>query len=111
MGRSILVAILAAVGLLSMPAGTMAQQTPQTPRDFAPPLIGAEPPPETAPVRGATYIPGVGFRYLAPGSSPRVYGWTYGYRAPPYGYYRVRAYLRACDRDWWGFDRCRRRWR
>src|SRR5262245_27860630 len=109
MGRSILIAILAAAGLLTMTAaGAMAEQTPQTPRDYAPPLIGAEPPPETAPVRGATYIPGVGFRYLAPGG-PRVYGWTYGYRVPAYGY-RVRAYRRACDRDWWGFDRCRRRW-
>ena len=109
MGRSILVAILSAAGLLAMPAaGAMAQQTPQTPRDYAPPLIGAEPPPETAPVRGATYIPGVGFRYLAAGG-PRVYGW-YRYRAPVYGYYRARAYRRACDRDWWGFDRCRRRW-
>jgi hypothetical protein len=108
MGRSILVAVLAAAGLLALPAGTMAQQSPQTPRDYAPPLVGAEPPPETAPVYGATYIPGVGFRYLAPGG-PRVHGW-YGYRAPVYGYYRSRAYRRACDRDWWGFDRCRRRW-
>ena len=109
MGRSILVAILASAGLLALPAGTMAQQSAQTPRDYAPPLVGAEPPPETAPVRGATYIPGVGFRYLAPGSSLRVYGW-HGYRAPVHGY-RARAYRRACDRNWWGFDRCPRRWR
>ena len=110
MGRSMLVAVLAAgVALLLTPAGTMAQQTSQTPGPFAPPLVGAEPPPENAPVYGATYIPGVGFRYLAPGG-PRVYGWTYGYRAPVYGYYRARGYRRACDRDWWGFDRCRRRW-
>ena len=53
MGRSILVAVLAAAGLLALPAGTMAQQSPQTPRDYAPPLVGAEPPPETAPVYGA----------------------------------------------------------
>ena len=73
-----------------------AQQASQTPRPYAPPLVGTEPPPEPAPVYGATYIPGVGFRYLAPGG-PRVYGWTYGYRAPVYGYYRARGY-RTCLR-------------
>ena len=106
MGRSILVAVLAAgVALLATTADTKAQQISPAPRPYAPPLVGTEPPPENAPVYGATYIPGVGYRYLAPGS-PRVYG----YRAPVYGYYRARAYRRACDRDWWGFDRCRRRW-
>src|SRR5262245_4818035 len=103
MGRSMLVAVLlAGAGLLAVSSETVAQQASQTPTPYAPPLVGTEPPPEPAPVYGATYIPGVGFRYLAPGS-PRVYGWTYGYRVPPYGYYRVRAYRRACDRDWWGF--------
>ena len=116
MGRSILIAVLAAgAALLATPAGTMAQQTPQTPRPYAPPLVGAEPPPEPAPVYGATYIPGVGFRYLAPGG-PRAYGWAYGYRAPVYGYYRdgyarARYYRDRCraDRRWAG-DRCARRW-
>ena len=112
MGRSILVAVLAAgAALLVSPGGTMAQQTSQTPRPFAPPLVGAEPPPENAPVYGATYIPGVGFRYLAPGSLR-----GYGYRAPVYGYYRAgyaraRYYRDRCraDRHWAG-DRCGRRW-
>jgi hypothetical protein len=114
MGRSILVAVLAAgVGLLATSTGTMAQQTPQTPRPYAPPLVGAEPPPEPAPVHGATYIPGVGFRYLAPGSA-RVYGW-YGYRAPVYAYYRdgyarARYYRDRCRADrHWAADRCARR--
>jgi|SoiMethySBSTD1v2_1073268.scaffolds.fasta_scaffold09601_2 hypothetical protein len=110
MGQSMLVAVLlAGAGLLAVATDAAAQQASQTPRPYAPPLVGTEPPPEPAPVYGATYIPGVGFRYLAPGG-PRVYGWTYGYRAPVYGYYRARGYRRACDRDWWGFDRCRRRW-
>ena len=74
MGRSILVAVLAAgVALLATTADTKAQQISPAPRPYAPPLVGTEPPPENAPVYGATYIPGVGYRYLAPGS-PRVYG-------------------------------------
>ena len=106
MDRSIPIAVLAAgVGLLATPAGTIAQQPPQA---FAPPLVGAEPPPEPAPVYGATYIPGVGFRYIAPGG-PRVYGWTYGYYRA--GYARARYYRDRCgaDRHWAG-DRCGRRW-
>jgi hypothetical protein len=104
MGRPILVALLAAgIGLFGAHVGALAQQTPQP---FAPPLVGAEPEPEAASPNGAVYIPGVGFRYLVPGGAR-----LYGYRAPVYGY-RYRAYRRACaDRDWWGWDRCGRRWR
>jgi hypothetical protein len=115
MGRSILVAVLAGAALLSTTVDTAAQQVSPAPRPYAPPLVGTEPPPENAPVYGATYIPGVGYRYLAPGS-PRVYGWAYGYRAPVYGYYRTgyaraRYYRDRCrgDRHWAG-DRCGRRW-
>lgn len=105
MGRSILVAALAAgLGLLGLHAGASAQQGPET---FAP-VVGVGQPPDAASPAGAVYIPGVGFRYIAPGG-PRVYGWTSGYRSRVYGY---RAYRRACrDRDWWDFDRCGRRWR
>ena len=100
MGRSILVAALAAgLGLVGLAAGATAQQTPQP---FAPPVVGADPLLQAASPAGATYIPGVGFRYLAAGG-PKVYGWT-GYRTRVHGY---RAYRRACrDRDWWSFDRC-----
>jgi hypothetical protein len=111
MGRSIAVAVLAAgMGLLAAHVGALAQQTPQP---YAPPLVGAEPPPQAASPDGAVYIPGVGFRYVAPGG-PRVYGWAYGYRAPVYGYYRAyadrpryRHYRRVCDehRLWTG-ERC-----
>jgi hypothetical protein len=105
MGRSILAAILAAgVGLLAAQTGASAQ----TPLPYGTALPGSEEAPEAASARGATYIPGVGFRYVAPGSR------VYGYRA--YGYtpraYRVRAYRRACGGPSWRWDgRCGRRWR
>ena len=71
--------------------------------------------PRAASPNGAVYIPGVGFRYVAP--LPRVYGY---YAAGPrvYGYSdsrearRYRAYRVSCDRPgaWFG-ERCARRWR
>ena len=105
MARSTLVTVLVAgIGLLGAHAGASAQ----TPEANVQPLLGVEPPPRAASPSGAVYIPGVGFRFIAPGS-PRVYGWASGYRAPVYGY---RAYRRVCrDRDWWHSDRCGQRWR
>jgi hypothetical protein len=106
MGRSILVAILATgAGLLAGRDGALAQQAPQ---QNVPALVGVEPTPEAASPGGAVYIPGVGFRYIAPGG-PRVYGYQ-AYAARVYGY-RSRTGRRACrERDWWGLDRCGRGW-
>src|SRR5437899_2909215 len=107
MGRSILVSLLAgSIGLLGAHAGASAQQVPAA--NVIPNLADEQP--RAASPSGATYIPGVGFRFLAPGG-PRVYGWAYGYRTPVYGY-RYRAHRRACrDRDGWDSDRCGHRWR
>jgi hypothetical protein len=80
MGRAIVIAALAAgAGLLGLSAGASAQVT--QPRD-APPVDTGEVPRAASP-NGAVYIPGVGFRYVAP--LPRVYGY---YAAGP----RVYAY-------------------
>ena len=103
MGRSILVRLLAgSIGLLGIHAGASAQLAPEI---NVPPNLATEQPQAASP-RGAAYIPGVGFRFIAPGG-PRVYGWAYGYRSPVYGY-RYRAHRRTCrDRDGW----CGHRWR
>lgn len=103
MDRTIpVVALAIAVGLLVASAGASAQTRTDT---YIPPIVTADPA-EAASPAGAVYIPGVGFRYVVPGS--RVYGWT-GYGPRVYGY-RARAQRRACrKRDWWGFDRCRHR--
>jgi hypothetical protein len=103
MGRSIPVAALAlTAGLLVPLAGASAQSRTDT---YIPPIVTADPA-EAASPAGALYIPGVGFRYVVPGS--RVYAWrAYGPRV--YGY-RARTHRHACrERDWWGFDRCRYR--
>jgi hypothetical protein len=51
---------------------------------------------------GATYYPGVGFRYVLP-PSERVYGYYAGPRV--YGY-QARQYRRACESDnFWFWDR------
>ena len=81
-----------------------------------PPGVGEVP--QAASPTGATYIPGVGFRFVPP-LGPRVYGYYYGPRV--YGYYDDREARRyqhgyrarrvACDRDSWFGDRCARRWR
>jgi hypothetical protein len=104
MDRTIPVAALAmGLGLLLPWASASAQSRTDT---FIPPIAEPDPADSASPA-GAVYIPGVGFRYVVPGS--RVYGWT-GYGPRVYGY-RARAHRRACrDRDWWGFDRCRH-WR
>jgi hypothetical protein len=92
-------------------AGASAQVT--QPRD-APPSDTGEVPRAASP-NGAVYIPGVGFRYVAP--LPRVYGY-YAVGPRVYGYSdsrearRYRAHRVACDRlnAWFG-ERCARRWR
>ena len=112
MGRAMLIAAFAAgAGLLAASPGASAQ-----PRD-APPVDVGEVPRVASPT-GATYIPGVGFRFVPP-LGPRVYGYYYGPRV--YGYYDDREARRyqhgyrarrvACDRDSWFGDRCARRWR
>ena len=52
------------------------------PRDAPPPGTGELP--QAASPRGATYIPGVGFRFVPP-AGPRVYGYYYG--PGVYGHY------------------------
>jgi hypothetical protein len=112
MSRAIPIAALAAVaGLLGVSVGALAQVA--QPRD-APPADTGEVPRAASP-NGAVYIPGVGFRYVAP--LPRVYGY---YAAGPrvYAYYGDREGRRyhtrrvSCDRlsAWFG-ERCARRWR
>ena len=102
MGRSILAAALAAGAGLLGAAGASAQTTQQL---YATALPSRGEAPEAADPSGATYIPGVGFRYVVPGA--RVYG--YRAYAPAYGY---RAYRRACGEPrWWDSGRCARRWR
>jgi hypothetical protein len=104
MRRSILIAALAAAAaMLAARDDALAQQSPQI---VVPLIVGADPMPEAASPGGAVFIPGVGFRYVAPGG-PRVYGYrAYGSRVYSS---RARAARRACrDRDWLGFDRCRR---
>jgi hypothetical protein len=112
MGRPILVAALAAAaGLWGVSAGAFAQVA--QPRD-APPADTGEVPRAASPA-GARYIPGVGFRFVAP--LPRVYGY-YATGPRVYGYYDDRESRRyhtrrvSCDRlsGWFG-DRCARRWR
>jgi len=114
MGRAMLIAALTgAAGLLGVSASASAQVI--QPRD-APPADTGEVPRVASP-NGAMYIPGVGFRYVAP--LPRVYGYyatgprVYGYADDRESrrYYRgYRARNVACSRDWFG-DRCARRWR
>jgi hypothetical protein len=115
-GRAVLIAAFAAgAGLLAASAGASAQVS--VPRDAPPPETGEVP--QAASPRGATYIPGVGFR-LAPPLGPRVYGYYYGPRV--YGWYddrETRRYYRgyrarrvACDPLGALFgERCTRRWR
>ena len=113
MGRKFLIAALAAgAGLLAGSIGALAQ-----PRDAPPPGTGELP--QAASPSGATYIPGVGFRFVPP-LGPRVYGW---YSGPGvYGWYDdrearryhrgYRAHRVSCDRHSARFDeRCTRRWR
>ena len=112
MVRAILIAALAAgAGLLGAQAVALAQAT--HPRD-APPFGTGEVPQAASPT-GTVYIPGVGFRFVAP--LPRVYGY---YASGPrvYGYYGDREAMRyrtrrvSCDglSAWFG-ERCARRWR
>ena len=113
-GRAMLIPALAAgAGLLVASAGASAQVS--VPRDAPPPGVGEVP--QAAGPRGTVYIPGVGFRFVAP--LPRVYGY-YATGPRVYGYYDDRETRRyyngyrarrvACDRDSWFGERCTRRW-
>jgi len=99
--RAICAIVLAAgSALLAAPTTVSAQASKAY--DFAPSAADG-PLPQAARPYGATYIPGVGFRYIAPGG-PRVYG-----------YYRARSDRaarsdRRCRHDWWLFGaHCYRR--
>jgi hypothetical protein len=97
MRRFILSALLAVGGL----SGGHAAYAQSTEPYVTSPAVEAEIAPQAASPYGATYIPGVGFRYVAPGS-PRVYGYYAGPRV-----YRYRAYRR--ERCHWFWDDCWRR--
>jgi hypothetical protein len=86
MRRPILCALTAAGALIGANGAGHAQTTAPY---AAPPAVEPAAPPKSANPYGATYIPGVGFRYLAPGGArvygyrtyaPRVYGDRRGYR-------------------------------
>jgi hypothetical protein len=98
MRRSFLCALAAVVPLAAVSATAVAQTTiPQVSVPSVDPGSA-----ESASPYGATYIPGVGFRYLAPGGA-RVYGYrAYGPRV--YGYRRYRD-----ERCFWFWDGCWRR--
>jgi hypothetical protein len=100
MRRSILSALVAVGGLSGAHAAYAQSAEPYV----TSPAVEAEVAPQAASPYGATYIPGVGFRYVVPGG-PRVYG----YRA--YGP-RVHGYRRAYreERCFWLWDDCGR-WR
>jgi hypothetical protein len=116
MGRAILIGALAAcAGLLAATSGASAQASQSF--DVLPPGTGEVP--QAASPRGATYIPGVGFRFVPP-LGTRVYGYYYGPRV--YGWYDDRESRRyhnsyrarrvACDPIGALFgERCTRRWR
>jgi len=86
MRRSILCAFAAAGTLAGIHGAALAQTTVL---QVSTPSLAGEAAPMSASPHGATYIPGVGFRYVAPGGSrvygyraygPRVYGYRRGYR-------------------------------
>jgi hypothetical protein len=87
--------------LLAAPTGASAQAAKAF--DFAPNVVD-EPVPRAAAPYGARYIPGVGFRYVAPGG-PVVYGY---YRAARgYRSYRTARASKRCRADWWwNSERC-----
>ena len=98
MHRPILLALAAAGTLIGAQATASAQTT--VPYVSTPTVDPAKP--QSASPYGATYIPGVGFRYVAPGGS-RVYGYR-AYGPQVYGYRRSRD-----ERCFWLWDDCR--WR
>ena len=97
--RRFILSALVAVGGLSVAHAAYAQSAEPY---VTSPTIEAEIAPQAASPYGATYIPGVGFRYVAPGG-PRVYGYYAGPRV--YGAYR----RQRCDRFWFWEDCGRRR--
>jgi hypothetical protein len=105
MRRSILATLLAAgAALLGTHVGASAQQA----QPYAGPILGAEEVPLAARPYGATYIPGVGFRYITP-SSARVYGYqARAYRSTDDGAY-WRGYRDNCWGYWWTGERCKLR--
>jgi hypothetical protein len=119
MGRSILMPALGAALVLFGAHTAALAQSPVSPSDmpinaFKP----ADPPPGAASPSGATYIPGIGFRFVPP---PGVRTYRY-YRTPAYQYsadretmrwYQpYRAYRRGCgEHRWWDGERCARRTR
>ena len=101
-GKAHLTLLVAIAGLAATSAVAVAEV--DRPRD-APP-VGVGEVPQSASPAGARYIPGVGYRFVAP-PGPRVYGYYAGPRV--YGY-RARAVV--CDPLGTIFDRrCARRWR
>ena len=100
MGRSMLVAVLAAAGLL---AGRGQRDGAASLADAASLRAAAGRRRATAGACARSTAPPT-FQASASDTWPRAArGSTagYGYRAPVYGYYRARGYRRACDRDWW----------
>ena len=84
MGRSILVAVVAAARPVGDPGRRAAQQISQAPRPYVPPLVGTR---AAAGERTPTAPPT--FRASASGTSRRAGPRVYGYRAPVYGYCRT----------------------
>jgi hypothetical protein len=100
MRRPILATLFAlGTGLLGTLTGAAAQSLNQ----YDVPPVEAPPTPQAARPYGATYIPGVGFRYVT-GGGPVVYGYYRDARA-----YRATRSARRCRDDGW-FGRCRH-WR
>ena len=99
MRRSILWALTMAAGLAVAAAASAQTTVPQV----VTPSVDPGSAPQSASPYGATYVPGVGFRYLAPGSA-RVYAYrAYGPRV--YGYRRGH----RDERCFWFWDDCWRR--
>jgi len=96
--RQITLCIFAAAGALAASYGAALAQT--TAPYAAPPAAEAAAPPKSASPYGATYIPGVGFRYVTPGGA-RVYGYR-AYAPRVYGYRRGQ----RKERCFWLWDDC-----
>lgn len=101
--RSMLAVLLAGGAALAATDGSALAQAAKA-YDYAPNVVD-EPVLQAARPYGATYIPGVGFRYITPGGGPVVYGY---YRAAR-GYRATRS-AKRCRNDWWFGEGCRH-WR
>ena len=100
MGRSILVAVLAAARALLAARQYGAQQSRRR-RALRAAVVGTRAAAGDRALYGATYIPGVGFRYLAPGGPESM---ATGLRVPrSTATARARDYRRCrAGRDWCG---------